>query len=132
MMRKRLTRAALILAALTLLAWPAPIQAGIACSGLNFSPTAFAFESITVSTSSIGFTAATMAPSGAQPATYANCTLETNPIRFRSDGLAPSSTVGQLVGTGSNIEVCGQANLNALRFIRQGAADGTLQCHYYR
>lgn len=107
-------------------------SAGVACSGFQVSPNAYDFESITVSTTSIGFTAAKITPSGTLPAVYANCTLETNPIRHREDGLAPSATVGQLVTAGQSIDVCGVPNIQTVRFIRQGAADGTLQCHYYR
>ena len=106
-------------------------DAGIACSGLTFSPVAYDFESITVSSTSIGFTATKIVPSGSAPAIYASCTLETNSIRYRADGLAPSATVGQLVTAGQIVEVCGSQNIQVVRFIRQ-SADGTLQCHYYR
>lgn len=106
-------------------------SAGIACSGLNFSPVAYEFESITVSSTALGFTAAKITPAGTPPAIYASCTLETNSIRYRSDGLAPSATVGELISAGNRVEVCGQQNIQVVRFIRV-SADGTLQCHYYR
>lgn len=129
---RNVRRWSLLAVALGLLCASPKADAGIACSGLSFSPVAYDFESITVSTVSIGFTATKITPVGTNPAIYANCTLETAQVRFRSDGLAPSATVGQLVAVGNGIEVCGQQNIQTVRFIRQGAADGTLQCHYYR
>jgi hypothetical protein len=128
--RKNIRRAVLVLAAVIGLVCTRA-DAGIACSGLNFSPVAYDFESITVSNTALGFTAAKITPAGTPPAIYASCTLETNAIRYRADGLDPSATVGQLVSAGVSFEVCGQQNIQVVRFIRQ-TADGTLQCHYYR
>ena len=126
---RRILWAVVILAALCA---GSRVDAAIACSGLTYIPVGYASESITVSTVSIGFTTTKITPAGAQPAIYANCTLESNPIRHREDGLDPTSSVGLLVTAGQNIEVCGQQNIQVVRFIRQGGADGTLQCTYYR
>jgi len=103
------------------------------CNGLvSSSVTPFAFETITVSTVSIGFTAATAYPTGGDaPAIMAILTTETNSIRFRSDGAAPSSTVGHLVAASSSIEVCGAQAVRTFRMIR-ASADATIQATYYR
>jgi hypothetical protein len=118
-----------ILAALT--AWAGEARA--ACNGIQ-NVNAFAFEQVTVSNAAAGkgFTAAVFAPDGQFPAVMAVCGLETNPIRFRLDGLAPSATVGQLAVAGAQIEACGTLALRTFLAIRQGAADGVLSCHYYR
>lgn len=129
-MSKNIRRAVVLAIALAALIGQ-QANAGIACSGLSFSPVAYDFESITVSSTALGFTAAKITPVGTLPAIFASCTLETNSIRFREDGLDPSATVGQLIAAGNTIEVCGQQNINTVRFIRV-SADGTLQCHYYR
>lgn len=120
-----------IILALALTALAVDVRA--ACNGIS-NVTPFAFEQVTVSNAAagIGFTVTKFSPAGEFPAVMAVCNLETNPIRFRSDGLAPSATVGQLATAGTQIEACGNQALRVTLFIRQGAADGVLSCHYYR
>lgn len=124
-MKKRLL---LLAAVLGMALYQAPAQAN--CNTLG-SPGVFAFETITVSSVSIGFTAATYAPTGEQQAFAALVSLETNAIRFRSDGTAPTAAVGHAVSAGSNIEVCGTANVRNFRMIRQ-SADATATVSYFR
>lgn len=103
---------------------------------------AFAFESITVSTTAIGFTAATVVPSKAPSARAAFCTLEAGSaasIRYRFDGTDPTSSIGHyalaaVVGTADEQTFSLQGINNLLRFraIRQGATDVTLRCTYLR
>ena len=114
---------------LALLATPA----GAVCNGLVSQPvTAFAFETITVSTTSIGFTASLAYPTGADAqSVVAIVTTETNSIRFRTDGIAPTASVGHLVVAGSTIEVCGLPAAKAFRMIR-ASADATISATYYR
>lgn len=89
------------------------------------------FEQITVSTTSIGFTAANYAPTGSSPADLAVVDVETNAIRYRVDGLAPTASVGAPVAAATSFTVCGAANIARIRFIRQ-TADATLSVNYYR
>lgn len=107
-------------------------EAHATCHGFSFSPQPFAYESITVSTVSIGFTLATYAPAGQLQASVAYITTETNPIRFRSDGGAPTAAEGHLAAASSQIEICGVPAVAAFRMIRQGAADATAKVTYFR
>lgn len=95
----------------------------------------FAHETITVSTTSIGLTVATFAPGGGQlPAECAVATVETDNIRFWTDGSAPTSSAGLLLinsATSNNIITIGQRDLPNIRFIRAGAADVKLSIQYY-
>lgn len=103
------------------------------CNGLMAQTvTPFAFETISVSNTSIGFTAATAYPTGSDaPAIMAIVTTETNSVRFRSDGIAPTATVGHLVAASSSIEVCGASAVRTFRMIR-ASADATVQASFFR
>lgn len=112
---------------------------------VNGSLPAVDFETITVSNVAIGVTASKLtsvltrnANSGEQSYVEvrrldeALFTVETNPIRFRLDGTDPTAAIGHLLNAGDSLVVTGFGNLSKLRFIRQGAADGTVQATYYR
>lgn len=101
------------------------------CQGVNTPLQTMGYESITVSTVSIGFTAGAVSPTGLPPAIYAYVTTETNSIRFRADGIAPTSSEGHLVSAPGAFEVCGQQAVNNLRMIRS-SADATVKATYYR
>lgn len=58
--------------------------------------------------------------------------VEAQPIRYRSDGQHPTSSVGFLVKADVNFEVVGALALKALRLIRQGSSDATLNVDYYK
>jgi len=123
-------RSVLLVAVLVALLFPWPAMA--VCNGLlDRSVMPFAFETITVSTASIGFTAGTAFPSGDIPSVMAIATTETNSLRFRADGLAPSATVGHLVTAGQTIEVCGTQAMRTFRMIR-ASADATVSVSFYR
>lgn len=106
-----------------------PVQA--ACPEPN-SRNAFAFETITVSTVSIGFTFATFAPVGQPVASAALVTIEAQPIRFRSDGVDPTTSVGHVVVAAQSFLVCGTTNVRNLRMIRDDAVDATASVSYYQ
>jgi hypothetical protein len=99
-------------------------------SGARLTP--FAFEEITVSTAAIGFTAATFKPSGQTPAAYAYVTVETNGIRWRTDGSDPTSSVGHALAAGGTLELAGKTELTNFRAIRSGGADAALKVTFYR
>src|SRR3990167_1883837 len=90
----------------------------------------FAFETITVSSTSIGGTAATYEPD-AGGAQYALFTLETEAIRGRADGTAPTASVGHLVTAGGVIEIHGINTIRNFRAIRV-TTDATLRASYGR
>jgi hypothetical protein len=47
-------------------------------------------------------------------------------VMYLYDGTAPSATLGHLLAQNGTVEVVGNANIQALRFIREGASDATM------
>jgi hypothetical protein len=97
---------------------------------------ASSFESITVSTVSIGVTAALLTEDAGNGkvlrASKVFLSVETNPVRLRWDGGDPTAALGHLLTAGTSIEIEGEKNVRQLRMIRQGGADGTVMVtvHY--
>lgn len=91
----------------------------------------FAFETITVSSSAIGFTATVYQPAGSIAPDMAVVTTETNDMRYRSDGINPTASVGHVLASAGTLTVCGAQSIKQVRFIRV-SADGTAQVTYYR
>jgi len=94
--------------------------------------TAGAYESITVANASIGFTKRTMKPiTGAFKDMFAKvvfCTLETNNIRFRIDGTAPTTSEGHLLSVGQLLTLKNAADIENFRAINAVvAASGILK-----
>ena len=97
-------------------------------------------EPITVSTVSIGFTAAKIIVSDGQPndpkrrfAKSAFVTVESQPIRCRWDGGAPvGGSSGHLLNPGDSIEFTGEGTIKKVRFIRDGGVDATIRVTYGR
>lgn len=92
---------------------------------------AFAFEEISVSSTAIGFTAATAFPDGRKGADMAVVTIEDDAIRYRDDGLAPTATVGHPAAVNTSLTVCGAASLKRFLAIRQ-TTDADINVTYYR
>ena len=90
---------------------------------------ATSFEQITVATSAIGFTSATITP-GAETADYAYCRVETAQIRYTYNGTTPTTTVGTLLETGDIVCLDDASDIKAFRAIRTGSTSGQLNCHY--
>ncbi|MCK5563686.1 MAG: chitobiase/beta-hexosaminidase C-terminal domain-containing protein [Planctomycetes bacterium] len=92
----------------------------------------YAHESITVSSSAIGFTAATMKPEGGAKNRPDETifVVETQAIRYTTDGTDPTSALGLLGSVGDVITIKGEANANAFRAIRV-TTDATIQPHYF-
>lgn len=89
------------------------------------------FEALTVADSSIGITSTVRSPSGRVPNTACSARLETAQVRFRFDGVAPSSTVGTILDVGDVITIRGAAHMIAFRAIRTGGTSGVLAVHCY-
>ena len=90
----------------------------------------FNFETITVSTAAIGFTASILA-SDPKPKKII-ITVETQQIRYRMDGTDPSATVGHLLNPMDSLVLEGYSQLNGTKFIRKGSADATIMVSYLR
>jgi hypothetical protein len=100
---------------------------------------AFAYESITVAATPIGFTAALLNPARQSNAKFAIITVDLTTgadFRYRVDGTDPSTTEGHLVtnaaATERLITVIGINNLTRFRAVRTAAVSATLKVTYYR
>lgn len=103
------------------------------CAGQTYTPVFFAKESLTVSTTAIGGTPSVYNPTGnVSSARYAFISVETNPLRYWLDGSTPTASLGHLVNTNGNFEVCGVTAVKNFLMIRQGAADSTTMISYGR
>ena len=91
------------------------------------------FESVTVSTTSVGFTATSYHPgTGSEDSKSVTCSVETSAIRVKYDGNAPTATAGVYIGSGKTFTVTGYNNISRVRMIRDTAAsaDATVQCMF--
>lgn len=92
---------------------------------------AYGTESITVSNTAIGFTAATRNPPTGNKPSQAVFTIETAQMRFTVDGTTPTTTVGFLVNIGDIVTINGEHDIKAFRAIRVGSTDATIQPTYF-
>ena len=125
----------LALAAVMLLILPSmvvPVQAQ-SCTGWSNQLVPFAFESITVSTTPIGFTTATINPDNLTKAAYAFFTVETADGRYRVDGVDPTDAVGHVFDDAApGYFVCGTVAVSQFRAIRSGGSNATLRVTYFK
>lgn len=127
---KRLLLACLVM---SLVIIPVPEVQAQSCTGWSNQLTPMDFETITVSTAAIGFTSAKIVnTTTGLTADYAFFTLATADIRYRVDGVDPTSGVGHAAASGSANYVCGRAAVKAFRAIRSGGSDSTLSVTYFR
>jgi hypothetical protein len=103
---------------------------------LGYGPRqAFAYETLTVSTTALSLTAATYAPSDANTkgkAQKAIITANDQPARFRYDSGTPTASVGHKLAAGETIVLYGITNITNFRVIREGATDVNLAVTYER
>ena len=94
--------------------------------------TAYAFESISVSssTTAVGFTASNITPAF-QP-TRVIITVEDGQIRYRYDGTDPTATVGHLMNSMDALVLKGKKNIEAMKFIRKTTTNATIMVTYER
>jgi hypothetical protein len=97
--------------------------------GIDETTRTYAEEQLTVSSTAIPFTLATynIPPNGNRPAT-ATMSVAADNIRIKFTG-DPTATVGLLVLAGSTIVVTGEADIRALKMIRQ-TTDATVEVAY--
>ena len=86
------------------------------------STQAYDYEAITVSTASIGCTAAKLSYTptlgNIRKAEEILATVETDSVRYRFDGGTPTAAIGHLAGPGTVISVKGSGNIERFRMIR--------------
>lgn len=129
MLPLRLRTCALLFLMLGLIVYESPDARATCAVGSSYA--AFAHETITVSTTAVGFNSALYDQAAGQ-ATAALVSVETNAIRFFSDGtINPTASVGHPLAAASSAEVCGFANVKNWRMIRQ-SADATVTVSYFR
>lgn len=92
----------------------------------------FAYEEVTVAATSVGLTATTYQPSTGQGACRAIITIEGANIRHRSDGTAPTATVGESGRAGTQITLENQQEIVDFRAIREKDTSATLRVAYFR
>ena len=111
----------------------------------------FAREQVTVSTASVGGTAATYNGSSAgaasqieMPAVGAPGTtgrfrasaavieVISNDIYYTIDGSTPSSTNGNRLNAGSILQLAGYQKVSQLRMLRNGSSDAVVDISYYK
>lgn len=90
----------------------------------------FAYEQIVVSNAAVPCTAATQGPAGSPPAKRAVVIVETDAVRFRADGVAPTATVGMLLAVGDQMVFWGE-DIRAVKFIRV-TGDAKVNVEYAR
>lgn len=94
-------------------------------------------ERITVSTTATGPSASSLVTNQTggfrKRAVKAWLTVETDQVRLRYDGTAPTSTNGHLLGVGDSIVVEGEGNVSNIRLIRSSGAsvDAAVQITYF-
>ena len=87
-------------------------------------------ESLSVTGTATGFTAAQLSRTGGQ-VVGALLTAETAQMRYCVDGTTATSTVGHLLETGDVLEIWGANNLAKFSVIRTGGTSGTLKVTYF-
>ena len=100
----------------------------------SFSLMSFAsdsFETLTVNGTAAGFTAATITTANYN-VRKAFCTLETAAIRYRTDGTAPTGTIGHLLDVSGKLELDGRDDIVNFSAISTTATSGTLRCTYWK
>ncbi len=111
----------------------------LALSATVYGWTYLGYESITVATTAIGFTASCITVGTGcnnsvshDQATAASCRLETAEIRYRYDGTAATNaaTGGTLLEIGETLTLSGNDTLQKFSAIRTGSSSGVLQCNY--
>ena len=90
----------------------------------------YAFETLTIADTAVGFTEATYAE--ADHNVIAHGTLESGQIRYRYDGSNPTSAVGHLLNIGDEIYLEGYVNISNSKAIRTGSVSGSMQVTYER
>ena len=85
------------------------------------------FEQLTIDATVAGIP---LAPAKYTINTKAFITVETAPIRFRIDGVAPTATVGHLLNIGDSAELDSASNIANFKAIRTTGVSAVINCTY--
>ncbi len=77
----------------------------------------FAHEVLSPTGTAVGFTAATYAPADSVSAQVAVCSVETQAIRYWTDGSDPTTSEGIQVAAGGSFTIGGKADIKGFRAI---------------
>ncbi len=90
--------------------------------------TAYQTKTNTVSNSAVAISAAgwSWTAGNLALADAAQITAHSNPVCVTWDGTTPTATTGALIASGATVTVHGNANVQAIKLIRQGGADATV------
>ena len=92
--------------------------------------TCFGYQQITNLSASVGLTIPTTTPEGLNgKPVFALIIAEGAPVRWRDDGIAPSTTVGMPIAVGVPLQYDG--DLSKIRFIQQSASAKLNISYYY-
>jgi hypothetical protein len=86
-------------------------------------------EQFTVTNSAVGFNSAILAQTSFTKVSEALVVVNTNAVRIRVDGTAPTTTVGMKLSAGMSIVIY-LASLKKFSMIRDGAADAEVFVTY--
>lgn len=111
----------ILLATIFILSFPI-LSIAFDCPGVDVKLLPKGYQKVTVSSTSIGLSPPFEAEIGV-------ATLETNPVRYRDTGTAPTATDGLRMVENSSIVIC-EGSLRDIEFIATGA-DATLHILYY-
>ena len=93
------------------------------------------YESITVSTTAIGFTLAEIKPNTGifkdMECHEVFCTLETASIRYCVDGTTATTDVGHLVSAGQTITIRNKESIKNFSAYRDATTDGVLKVTFF-
>ncbi|MCK5601078.1 chitobiase/beta-hexosaminidase C-terminal domain-containing protein [Candidatus Pacearchaeota archaeon] len=92
---------------------------------------AYNSESITVSSTAIGFTDSAINNGTGNKPLEAVFVVEDAQIRFTTDGSTPTASVGLLAEVGDVVKIEGETDVEAFKAIRTGDTDATIQPHYF-
>ncbi len=93
------------------------------------------FESLTVSTTAVGLSSSKYDLTNADPnlrTRKVQCAVETAAVRYRLDGTAPTSSVGEILYANDRLILTQPKEISQVRFIRKDSSDATLRCTYWR
>lgn len=85
----------------------------------------YGFESLTVSSTALGLTEGL-----SELADIVMLTFETNAVRYRLDGQAPTATVGHTLTDGDVLTLTGRFEIDKFQVIRRDGTDATARASY--
>lgn len=96
----------------------------------EFIPAAFEQISVTSSATALGSLCSSGIPTGAR---HADFYPETTAVRFRADGSSPTASAGVILPASTMTTFTNRPQmLNAMKLIRTGSSDITVNVHFYK